>query len=52
MESMEAVQNIAEIAAVDGVDCIQRGPPDLRSDMGLLLAPHDKRLIELLRYLL
>ena len=49
MESVEAVNNIAEIAAIEGVDYIQTGPCDLRSDMGLLRVPQDKRPIELLR---
>lgn len=50
MESQEAAKNIAEIAAVDGVDCIQMGPLDLRSDMGLLQMPNDERPTEILRY--
>jgi len=49
LESQQAVDNIAEIAAVDGVDCIQMGPLDLRSDMGLLRVPDDKRPSMLLR---
>ena len=50
MESQEAAKNIAEIAAVEGVDCIQVGPLDLRSDMGLLRMPNDERPIQMLRY--
>jgi 2-keto-3-deoxy-L-rhamnonate aldolase RhmA len=50
MESQEAAKNIAEIAAVEGVDCIQMGPLDLRSDMGLLRMPNDERPTEMLRY--
>jgi 2-keto-3-deoxy-L-rhamnonate aldolase RhmA len=49
IESQEAVDNIVDIAAVDGVDCIQMGPLDLRSDMGLLRVPDDKRPSMLLR---
>lgn len=49
IESQQAVDNIADIAAVDGVDCIQMGPLDLRSDMGLLRVPDDKRPSMLLR---
>jgi len=49
MESQEAAKNIAEIAAVEGVDCIQMGPLDLRSDMGLLRMPNDERPTEMLR---
>ena len=50
MESQEAAKNVAEIAAVEGVDCIQMGPLDLRSDMGLLRMPNDERPTEMLRY--
>ena len=35
-ESAEAVENAAEIAAVDGVDAIFIGPSDLAASMGLL----------------
>lgn len=33
-ESRAAVENMAEIAAVDGVDCVFFGPTDLAADMG------------------
>jgi 2-keto-3-deoxy-L-rhamnonate aldolase RhmA len=36
MESQEAANNIVEIAVVEGIDCIQMGPLDLRFDTGLL----------------
>ena len=36
VESAEAVENAAEIAAVDGVDAIFIGPSDLAASMGLL----------------
>jgi citrate lyase beta subunit len=49
VESVEAVKNIPEIAAVEGVDCIQMGPLDLRADMGLLGFPTDSRPSNLLR---
>lgn len=49
IESQQAVDNIVDIAAVDGVDCIQMGPLDLRSDMGLLRVPDDKSPSMLLR---
>ena len=49
VESQEAINNITQIAAVDGVDCIQMGPRDLRSDMGLLRVPNDKSPVEVLR---
>jgi hypothetical protein len=50
MESQEAAINIAEIAPVEGVHCIQMGPLDLRYDMGLLLVPNDERPTEMLKY--
>ncbi|XP_059444862.1 uncharacterized protein LOC132176621 [Corylus avellana] len=34
VESEEGVKNVEEIAAVDGVDCIQMGPRDLSFSMG------------------
>ena len=49
MESQEAAKNIAEIAAVEGVDCMQMGPLNLSSDMGLLRVPNDERPTEMLR---
>jgi 4-hydroxy-2-oxoheptanedioate aldolase len=33
-ESRAAVENLADIAAVDGVDCVFFGPADLAADMG------------------
>ncbi|KAL2543780.1 Phosphoenolpyruvate carboxylase family protein [Forsythia ovata] len=39
VESMEGIRNVKEIAAVDGVDCIQIGPLDLSANMGQLLDP-------------
>lgn len=36
IESVEAVENAAEIAAVDGVDAVFVGPSDLAASMGLL----------------
>lgn len=38
IETMRGVENIAEIAAVDGMDIIHFGPGDLSADMGLDLA--------------
>jgi 2-dehydro-3-deoxyglucarate aldolase/4-hydroxy-2-oxoheptanedioate aldolase len=35
VESAEGVENIGEIAAVDGVDVIQVGPFDLSYDLGI-----------------
>lgn len=49
IETQQAVDNIKDIAAVDGVDCIQMGPLDLRSDLGLLRIPEDKSSTALLR---
>lgn len=51
IETQQAVDNIKDIAAVDGVDCIQMGPLDLRSDLGLLRIPEDKSSTALLRSL-
>eukprot|EP00252_Welwitschia_mirabilis_P016985 TRINITY_DN37778_c0_g1_i1.p1 TRINITY_DN37778_c0_g1~~TRINITY_DN37778_c0_g1_i1.p1 ORF type:complete len:338 (+),score=36.32 TRINITY_DN37778_c0_g1_i1:133-1146(+) len=36
VESVEAVDKVEDIAAVEGVDCIQMGPTDLAADMGFL----------------
>ena len=49
LESQQAVDNIVDIAAVEGVDCIQMGPMDLRSDLGLLRDLDNKRPTALLR---
>ncbi|MET4898524.1 aldolase/citrate lyase family protein [Sphingomonadaceae bacterium jetA1] len=38
IETRKALDNIAEIAAVDGIDVIHFGPGDLSADMGLDLA--------------
>ncbi|HKL70502.1 HpcH/HpaI aldolase/citrate lyase family protein [Salibaculum sp.] len=40
IESAEAVANVAEIAAVEGVDGLFVGPADLSADMGHVGAPH------------
>ncbi|KAK6146500.1 hypothetical protein DH2020_020369 [Rehmannia glutinosa] len=39
VESMEGLSNVREIAAVDGVDCIQIGPLDLSASLGQLRDP-------------
>lgn len=49
VESVEGVNNIHEIAAVDGVDCIQMGPRDLSASMGYLSDPGNKNVREALR---
>ncbi|KAK3005521.1 hypothetical protein RJ639_016361 [Escallonia herrerae] len=49
VESEEAVKKIEEIAAVDGVDCIQMGPLDLSASMGYLWDPGNKKVREVMR---
>lgn len=49
VESEEGVKKIDEIAAVDGVDCIQMGPLDLSASMGFLWDPGNKKVKEVLR---
>lgn len=49
VESEEGVKKIDEIAAVDGVDCIQMGPLDLSASMGYLWDPGNKKVREVLR---
>lgn len=44
IESEESIKNIEEIAAVDGVDCIQIGPMDLSSSMGFLTDPVNEKV--------
>lgn len=44
IESEEGIKNIEEIAAVDGVDCIQIGPMDLSSSMGFLTDPVNEKV--------
>ncbi|GAB4857662.1 hypothetical protein Ancab_015568 [Ancistrocladus abbreviatus] len=48
VESEEAVEKIEEIAAVDGVDCIQMGPLDLSASMGYLWDPGNKKVREMM----
>ncbi|XP_077234366.1 phosphoenolpyruvate carboxylase family protein [Tasmannia lanceolata] len=48
VESEEGVEKIEEIAAVDGVDCIQMGPLDLSGSMGYLWDPGNKKVKEVL----
>jgi 4-hydroxy-2-oxoheptanedioate aldolase len=48
IESEEAVRNIAEIAAVDGVDILFVGCGDLGQDMGISLDPGHPKLREAL----
>ncbi|GKD39231.1 aldehyde-lyase domain-containing protein [Tanacetum coccineum] len=47
VESEEGVKKIEEIAAVDGVDCVQMGPLDLSASMGYLWDPGNKKVKEM-----
>ncbi|WCJ32786.1 Phosphoenolpyruvate carboxylase family protein [Euphorbia peplus] len=49
VESEEGAKKAEEIAAVDGVDCIQMGPLDLSASMGYLWDPGHKKVREMLR---
>ncbi|EXB39943.1 2-keto-3-deoxy-L-rhamnonate aldolase [Morus notabilis] len=49
VESTEGAKKAEEIAAVDGVDCIQMGPLDLSASMGYLWDPGHKKVRETLR---
>lgn len=45
IESAQAVENVADILAVDGVDAIFLGPADLAASMGLLGAQEDPAVL-------
>ncbi|CAM8902502.1 unnamed protein product [Rhodiola kirilowii] len=49
IESEEGVKKVDEIAAVDGVDCIQMGPLDLSASMGYLWDPGNKKVREMMK---
>ncbi|KAK3228137.1 hypothetical protein Dsin_007999 [Dipteronia sinensis] len=49
VESEDGVKKIEEIAAVDGVDCVQMGPLDLSASMGYLWDPGHKKVREMMR---
>lgn len=49
VESAEGVKKVEEIAAVDGVDCVQMGPLDLSASMGYLWDPGHKKVRQMLR---
>lgn len=49
VESEDAVEKAEEIAAVEGVDCIQMGPLDLSASMGYLWDPGNKKVREMMR---
>ncbi|CAN6461963.1 unnamed protein product [Victoria cruziana] len=48
IETENAVKKVDEIAAVDGVDCLQMGPLDLSADLGYLWDPGNKKVKEVL----
>ncbi|KAL5726822.1 hypothetical protein ACHQM5_000074 [Ranunculus cassubicifolius] len=49
VESEEGVKKIEEIAAVDGVDCVQMGPLDLSASLGYLWDPGHKKVKQMMR---
>lgn len=49
VESEDGAKRAGEIAAVDGVDCVQMGPLDLSASMGYLWDPGHKKVREVLR---
>lgn len=49
VECADGVKKIDEIAAVEGVDCIQMGPLDLSASLGYLWDPGHKKVKEVLR---
>ncbi len=49
VESMEAVKNVKDIAAVEGVDCVMIGPLDLSASMGWLKDPVNEKVKEVMR---
>lgn len=49
VESQQGVRNVEQIAAVNGVDCIQMGPLDLSASMGYLWDPGNKKVRETMR---
>lgn len=49
IESEEAVKNVKEIAAVDGVDCVMIGPLDLSASIGCLSDPGSDKVKETMR---
>lgn len=49
VESVEGVEKAEEIAAVDGVDCVQMGPLDLSASMGYLWDPGNKKVRDMMR---
>lgn len=49
VECQEGVKKIEDIAAVEGVDCIEMGPLDLSASMGYLWDPGHRKVRELMR---
>lgn len=49
VESEDVVDKVEEIAAVDGVDCIQMGPTDLSATMGYLWDPGNNKVREMMK---
>lgn len=49
VESAKGVENIEEIANVEGVDCIQMGPLDLSASMGYLWDPGNRKVRALMK---
>ncbi|WP_345814879.1 4-hydroxy-2-oxoheptanedioate aldolase [Paraburkholderia sp. PREW-6R] len=50
VETMQGMQNLPEIAAVDGIDGVFFGPSDLSASMGLLGQPGDASVREAIRH--
>ncbi|MCD7462516.1 hypothetical protein HAX54_048694 [Datura stramonium] len=48
VECVDGVKKIEEIAAVEGVDCIQMGPLDLSASLGYLWDPGNKKVKEMM----
>ena len=49
VESVTAIKNIPEIAAIEGVDVIFIGPADLAADMGFLGQPRHPEVKKIMR---
>ncbi|KNA14083.1 hypothetical protein SOVF_110810 [Spinacia oleracea] len=49
VESEEAVHNIQEITAVDGLDCIMVGPTDLSANLGYIRDPGNENAVKMVQ---